>query len=72
MPYLFAPEAQTHVPYIVWMGTSSDMDYVKTLARRDTPNSHDMLSYSLLEAFGVEAQFYEKPEPVARLLYTRH
>jgi lipid A ethanolaminephosphotransferase len=72
MPYLFAPEAQTHVPVIAWIGPSSDIDYETTLTLKDIPNSHDAFSNSLLEAFEVEAEYYEKPEPVAHLFYMRH
>ncbi|MDF1693506.1 MAG: phosphoethanolamine--lipid A transferase [Zhongshania sp.] len=53
MPYSFAPEAQTHVPVVAWIGPSSDIDYEQTLALKDQANSHDVVFDTLLEVFEV-------------------
>ncbi len=53
MPYRFAPEAQTHVPVIAWIGSSSDIDYAQSLALRNQANSHDVVFDTLLEVFEV-------------------
>ena len=53
IPYSFAPEAQTHVPVIAWIGESSDIDYPQSLALKDQPNSHDVVFDTLLEVFEV-------------------
>jgi lipid A ethanolaminephosphotransferase len=71
MPYMFAPAAQTHVPLIAWIGRTSDIDYAHTLTLRDVTTSHDSFSSSLLEAFEVDAEYFEKPGPVARLIYMK-
>jgi len=54
LPYSIAPEAQTMVPTIVWVGSSSDIDYPKSLALKDVPNSHDVLFDTLLTLFEVK------------------
>ncbi|HHJ36177.1 MAG TPA: phosphoethanolamine--lipid A transferase [Gammaproteobacteria bacterium] len=58
LPYLFAPDAQTEVPVIAWIGSSSDIDYDKTLALRTVENSHDALFSTLLEAFSVLTELH--------------
>jgi lipid A ethanolaminephosphotransferase len=51
MPYRFAPEAQTHVPVIAWVGPSSDIDYEESLKLKDQRNSHDAVFDTLLSVF---------------------
>ncbi len=54
MPYWIAPEAQTHVPMIVWASPSSDIDLVALRDIRDAPVAHDDFSRILLDSFEVE------------------
>lgn len=54
MPYILAPEEQTHVPVILWRGEHSDIDFEKTLELKDKPNTHDALFGALLALFEVE------------------
>ena len=54
MPYMFAPESQTHVPMIVWIGPSSDIEYQTTIRLKDEQNSHDAITTALLDAFEIE------------------
>jgi lipid A ethanolaminephosphotransferase len=51
MPYRFAPEAQTHVPVIAWIGSSSDINYEESLKLKDQRNSHDAVFDTLLSVF---------------------
>ncbi|MDF2366482.1 phosphoethanolamine transferase [Sneathiella sp.] len=53
MPYLVAPTAQTHVPFIIWAGETSDIDRERLRARLDEPMTHDDFSKLLLEAFEI-------------------
>lgn len=53
MPYWIAPEAQTHVPLIVWAGKSSDIDLDALRDIRNTPVAHDDFSRILLDSFEV-------------------
>ena len=54
MPYMFAPEAQTSVPVIIWAGESSDVDFEKSRLLQDQPNSHDAVARTLLELFEIQ------------------
>jgi lipid A ethanolaminephosphotransferase len=53
LPYLIAPDAQTKVPLIAWIGETSAIDHEKTLALKTAPNSHDALFVTLLQTFEV-------------------
>jgi len=53
LPYIFAPEEQTHVPIIVWAGNSSDIDYDATMLNKDKKTSHDIIFGSLLSIFEI-------------------
>lgn len=61
MPYLIAPEAQTHVPAILW---SSDIhetiDKVGVLARQHERLSHDNLFHTILGLMEVQTTVYDK------------
>jgi len=54
MPYWMAPEAQTHVPLIVWAGDSSDIDIDGLREIQHSPVAHDDFSRILLDSFEVE------------------
>lgn len=64
-PYAFAPEAQTHVPMVMWLspGAVSDwgIDPACLRARRDEAFSHDNVFHSFLGLFEVGTSVY-KPE----------
>jgi len=65
LPDLIAPEAQTHVPLLVWGGISSDIDLGATRKFKDLPFSHDDLPNVLLALFEVETDaFLDLPEPM--------
>lgn len=53
MPYLVAPETQTHVPFIIWAGETSDIDRERLQARINDPVTHDDFSKLLLEVFEI-------------------
>ncbi|MFK5914039.1 MAG: phosphoethanolamine--lipid A transferase [Woeseiaceae bacterium] len=55
MPYIFAPKSQTNVPIIAWVSETSDVDFEKTIEFNDSPNSHDVLFATLLNAFEVRS-----------------
>jgi lipid A ethanolaminephosphotransferase len=58
LPFLFAPQAQTKVPLIIWVGESSDIDLQKTLTIKDIPNSHDAVSHAILTAFEIQSDLH--------------
>lgn len=64
LPNFIAPEAQTHIPFILWfsdnfiMNNNLDMNVLKHHASSNY--THDNLSYTLLGLFGVKTKLYEK------------
>ncbi|MEJ2534210.1 MAG: phosphoethanolamine--lipid A transferase [Gammaproteobacteria bacterium] len=60
LPYWIAPEAQVHVPMVLWLGKHyDDADAEALRAIRDTPMSHDNLFHTLLGVFEVESAVYD-------------
>lgn len=55
LPFAIAPEEQKHIPLIVWMGDRSGADMSNFDARRSLPFSHDEVSFTLLDMFGVKS-----------------
>ena len=59
MPYLLAPDAQTHVPMMLWFGAQhTDLDIKKLQAQKDDEISHDHLFHTLLGMFEVSSSIY--------------
>lgn len=63
MPYLFAPDAQTHVPFMIWAGEHSDVDVEQSQKMRDKPTSQDNLSYTLFSLFEIASDMSATPLP---------
>lgn len=62
LPYLVAPDAQLHVPAIMWFGANFDVQDVGALAgKRDSRFTHDHLSHTLLGFLEVQSEIY-RPE----------
>ncbi len=62
-PYLMAPEAQTHVPAILWLGDHFDYQLQQVKPYQDYPLSHDDLFCSVLIAYELgTASCYDKQE----------
>ena len=64
MPYAIAPEAQTHVPVLLWFGS---LDYVNAPQMRKhvhDATSHDAISYTLLEYFEAKGVGLENKDPL--------
>jgi lipid A ethanolaminephosphotransferase len=55
-PYAIAPEAQTHIPAILWTGKSFDYQIADFKHYRDAPISHDDLFCSLLIAYELKSE----------------
>jgi lipid A ethanolaminephosphotransferase len=53
LPFMLAPEEQTHVPLIAWFGPSSHIDMESTVKLSEIENSHDSFSFSLLHALNI-------------------
>lgn len=59
-PYALAPDAQTHVPAVLWLGQHADYSIDQARAFRDHPVSHDDLFCLLLLAFERETRLCDK------------
>lgn len=60
-PYLIAPSQQTHVPFLLWLG-SKDRAAVNRAClqqRTDEPASHDNLFHTVLGLMSVETSVYD-------------
>lgn len=61
-PYFIAPEEQTNVPVLLWLGESADIDLQKAVAQKSSKNSHDAVFNSLLSAFEVQSAEINRDE----------
>lgn len=60
LPNLLAPDAQRHVPAVVWAGRGMhDIDLRALAARRDARYTHDHLFHSLLGLLEIESEVYD-------------
>jgi len=60
LPYFLAPDAQTRVPSVLWLGRNAPDDLRKAASdKRNLPLSHDNLFHSLLGLFGVETAIHD-------------
>ncbi len=54
LPYSIAPDAQKHVPVIIWSPTSNNIDKNSIASMTDQPVSHDFITPTLLNFFGIK------------------
>ncbi len=63
MPYMLAPDEQTHVPFMAWLSEGmqrrSGLDNNCLSAERSEPLSHDNLSHSVLGLMSVQTGIYQ-------------
>ncbi len=63
-PYMFAPESQTHVPFLAWFSenyaSATGLDTSCVRSRREGPYSHDNLFHTVLGMMRVETGIYAK------------
>lgn len=60
MPYTIAPDAQTHVPLLIWLGATSDADLTTIESKVKTPNTQDAVFHTLLNVFEIESNTLDK------------
>lgn len=61
-PYLLAPDAQTHVPLLIWQGAFNDIDESSLASRSQLPQSHDAVFQSLLNFYEIDSAPTRKNE----------
>lgn len=61
-PYFFAPEGQTHIPFVAWLSDGfmrdAGIDLAGVRAKTTEPSSHDNLFHSVLGLFDVKTDAY--------------
>ena len=60
MPYFMAPEAQIHIPAIMWFGDGFKINKEILKKAAENPFSHDNLFHSLLGLMEVETALYDE------------
>jgi lipid A ethanolaminephosphotransferase len=63
LPYMFAPDAQVHVPMIMWFGSSfeeREINLIKLKEQAHKKLSHDNLFHTILGLMEVQSEIYDK------------
>jgi lipid A ethanolaminephosphotransferase len=61
LPNFLAPEAQRHVPMILWLGNNFEgMDIATAMAKKDRSLSHDNIAHTLLGLMEIQTGVYKK------------
>jgi len=68
LPYMIAPKAQTHIPFIAWFSEDFEKNHQIDLnvlkSKAGQAYSHDNLSHSLLGLFNVKSEVYQKDKDI--------
>lgn len=63
IPWMLAPEQQTHVPALMWFSdsylASRKLDLSCMLNQRDQPYSHDNISHTILSLLDINTRAYQ-------------
>ncbi len=62
LPYFIAPQAQTHIPALIWLGEESKkvLNITSIQRAKKKPYTHDNLFHTLLALFDVETSIYNE------------
>lgn len=62
LPYMFAPDSQTNVPVIMWLGDEikKEVDFASLKKNINTKYSHDNVFHTLLGLMEVQTSLYKK------------
>jgi len=66
MPYFMAPEAQTHVPMVLWFSKGFPVDREKLKARANNSYSQDNIFSTLLGLFDVKTKAYDPSKDIIK------
>ena len=66
IPYFMAPDEQTHVGGLMWLGQKSkeDIDVTELRAKSSQNYSHDNLFHTILGIMGIETSVYDKTKDI--------
>lgn len=59
LPDAIAPDAQRHVPMLLWVADGSDVDEASVLQRADIPETHDAVAHSLMAYFELQTEAFD-------------
>ncbi|ANV98233.1 hypothetical protein BBW65_05205 [Helicobacter enhydrae] len=59
MPYFMAPDEQTLIPSILWLGNGFDTQRESSIKKTNSPLNHDYVFHTLLGLFGIKTSVYE-------------
>ncbi|MEJ2094814.1 MAG: sulfatase-like hydrolase/transferase, partial [Gammaproteobacteria bacterium] len=63
LPYMIAPDAQKHVPMIMWFGDGQDLkediNFRKLKSKINNKYSHDNIFHTILGLFEIETSVYK-------------
>jgi lipid A ethanolaminephosphotransferase len=60
MPYFIAPQAQTHVPGIIWLSNNYDVDIQRLRIVSGNAYSHDNMFHTLLGMMNIKTSIYDR------------
>jgi len=67
LPYMIAPDSQTHVPMITWFGETykkNDIDYDALKLQANNKYTHDNMFHTLLGMLEVDSDIYESEKDI--------
>ena len=67
LPYFIAPDAQTHVPMLMWFSKEHELNIEALQKQKDKSWSHDNLFSTLLGLFHVESSVYEAEDDILNI-----
>ncbi len=68
MPYLIAPNEQTHVAAMIWVGAHFDVASAAIAVNTERPVTHEELFHTLLDMFEVETSLYAASKSLLRAI----
>lgn len=66
LPYVMAPEAQTHIASVLWFSDNFDVDQESLREKSTQPFSHDNLFHTILGLMEVDTSIYDKNLDIIR------
>lgn len=67
LPYFMAPDAQTHVPMLMWFSKNYIINKEKLMIQRDKEWTHDNIFSTLLGLFSVESTVYKEDDDILKI-----
>jgi lipid A ethanolaminephosphotransferase len=68
LPYRFAPQAQKHVPWLIWLSQQFQLQQKINMQclnqQRNEPRDHDYYFHSVLGLLGIQTQVYQEKKDI--------